>query len=199
MGASFTMELEGAERAVPTTEQLLGGPSQRFANEMLFVGLNHLNTTIPVDRGTARDLAQPGAGVTGVDPSPIPRWVRWGTRAHRKGHSYPGSLNKGATRGPGGMTPVANLERWIRRQGIKPKRRGKQSQAKAIRSMAFAIARSHAKHGQQNAPRYVAGPHAGEPTKGWFDSLRTHMDAEMPRLLKSLRADIVKEWNRVRS
>ena len=199
MSSSIRLTLDKAAR-VPSMAQLFA-PVRPSAARLLSLGVNHLNTVTPIDRGTTRDSLQAGVAMTKVEPGGpdgLPSAVVWGTQA-------PGGIsNAGKRRGPGKASPIAEIERWIRRKGLTPKPppptksgrpRKRQNQGAAIRAFAFAISQSHKQRGQATGPSYVAGPHASSPTAGWFDALgpvmESALDAELPRL----GAAIVGGWN----
>lgn len=199
MSTTFSLTVVNP-RPLPSLGALLA-PVRQMADRLLFLGANHLSTVVPVDRGTTRNSLQPNVDLTKVEPGGpegLPGAVSWGTKA-------PGGItNAGERRGPGRASPVANIERWIRRKGLAPKPlpptksgrpRKRQNQAAAIRSFAFAISKSHAQRGQATGPAYVSGPHASSPTAGWFDTLgpviETALDAEIGRLGDA----IVGGWN----
>jgi len=176
-------------RPIPTVQELLAGPARRHADAVMIEGVNILNVEIPIDKGTARTMAQPGAGTTQVVPAPIPSVVIIGTAARSGGVSYPRVLNEGGPRrGPGGATPVAAIERWARRRGVQPR-------TGSLRSFAFAVSRAHARDGAKHGPNYASGPKRGQETRGWFDRVGQSIQRAMPRLLEALKADIAKEWN----
>lgn len=190
MSTRFTLAFSGAQ-ALPPLGTLLA-PVRQTADRLLVLGVNHLSTVVPVDRGQLRNSLQPNVGLTKVEPGGpdgLPGGVTWGTKA-------PGGItNAGERRGPGKASPVTSIERWIRRRGLQPKPlpptksgrpRKRQNQAAAIRAFAFAISKSHAQRGQATGPSYVSGPHASSATAGWFDTLgpviEAALDAEIGRL-----------------
>jgi hypothetical protein len=185
---------------LPSLAQLFA-PVRASADRLLHTGVNHLNTVVPVDRGLTRNSLQAGVAMTKVEPGGpdgLPGAVTWGTKA-------PGGIsNAGKRRGPGKASPVAEIERWIRRKGLAPKPlpptksgrpRKRQNQAAAIRSFAFAISQSHKQRGQATGPAYVAGPHASASTAGWFDTLGPVMESALDAELGRLGAAIVGGWS----
>lgn len=180
---------------IPTAEELLGPPVRRFADQVMLGGVNHLNAVVPVDRGGIRNSLQPNVTLTRVDQSgALPSGVQWGAPGVAAA-----ATNEGKRRGPGKAPPVAEIERWIKRRGIAPKKTAKSGRVtrdrKGTLSMAFAIARKIAREGTTTGPNIVSGPNADKPTKGWFDGLRPVVSADVDRRLASLAGAIQERWN----
>ncbi len=178
----------------PDQTTLLAGPSQRFANELMLTGVNHLNVVTPVDEGPGKASLQPNVTLTRVHGKPLANKVTWGTVL-----GYLRSLNEGKLRGPGKPPPIAKMIRHIRRRGIDTKPRGgrkSRGKAKDELSLAVAMSKSIAKKGQQNARKYVSGPLKGKPLKGWFDTLKPAVEQELPRLLDEFKRDVIQEFDR---
>lgn len=184
MASSLHLTVVGSVK-LPEERGLLA-PARRSAQRLLLVGVNHLNTVVPVDRGQLRNSLQPDVTLTRVEGGAIPEGVTWGTNLR-----YGDALQDGKRRGPGAAPPVAAIERWIRRKKIVPKSptgsgKRRRSQAQMVRSMAFAISRKIGQEGPATGPAYVSGPQAAKSTAGWFDTLapviERAMDAEVTRL-----------------
>ncbi len=193
MASSFRLDLVGSLR-LPTERELLA-PVRPAAQRLLLTGVNHLNTVVPVDRGQLRNSLQPNVTLTRVQGSDIPTAITWGTNL-----PYGDALAEGKRRGPGGVPPVAAIERWIRRKKIVPqapvtKGKRRPCQAKLVRGMAIAIAKKIGKEGTATGPAYVSGPHASKSTAGWFDTLEPVLERALDAELARLGASIQGAWH----
>lgn len=195
MASSLRLEVVGSVK-LPDERALLA-PVRQSAQRLLFVGVNHLNTVVPVDRGQLKNSLQPNVTLTRVEGGATPTGITWGTNL-----VYDGYLNEGKRRGPGGASPVAAIERWIRRKKIVPrppvtkgKSKRRPSQAALIRGMAFAVAKKHAQEGTATGPAYVSGPHASKSTAGWFDTLEPVIERALEAETLRLGGAIGGVWN----
>lgn len=172
-------------------DHLVAPAMRRFADDLMVQAHNVFITEMPRDTGMAANLAQPGAGTTKVEGSPIPKRVVVGTSANRGGVAYLGVLDySDKRRGAGGAPPVAAIERWLKRKGISATKRAGQKRAPSRRAFAFMIARSIARDGQTRAFKYVGTSRAGQETKGWMDRARLLIDQRKLALTARMRADI---------
>lgn len=193
MASFFRLDQVGSFK-LPDERALLA-PVRPTAQRLLIAGVGHLNTVVPVDKGQLRNSLQPDVTLTRVEGGDIPTAITWGTNL-----PYGGALAEGQRRGPGSAPPVAAIERWIRRKKIAPdapvsKSKRRPSQAKLIRSLAFAIARKIAKEGTSTGPAYVSGPNAANATAGWFDTLEPVLERALDTELDRLGSQIEGVWN----
>jgi len=80
-----------------TPTALLRRPLARYFTEIMTLTHGYLASpgVVPIDTGRLRSSLQPGSGVTGIDPSPLPLWAKVGTNVE-----YAGPLDDPEERDP---------------------------------------------------------------------------------------------------
>ena len=184
-------------RSLPPLTNAKAAPAlKKFANDLMIEASAIYISNMPRDTGQAANLAQPGAGTTKVEGSPIPTFVRVGTNANRGGVNYLGVLDySDKRRGAGKAPPVKAIERWLARKGMSASKRPGQKRAPSRRDFAFMIAKSIAKQGQQHPFKYVGTSRKGTETKGWLDRVRQQIDVRKTVLAAKMRQDLVAVLN----
>jgi hypothetical protein len=109
---------------------VIGPPLRQMFDRIGFAVENEIKTRVPVDEGRLRSAMSPQ-----VDTGAMPKWVKIGVLGGGDGTvaTYGRVMEFG--RAPGKFPPIAAIERWAARHGI----RGK--------GAAFLIARAIAKRG----------------------------------------------------
>lgn len=97
-----------AYKGPASTETLLARPMARFLTEAMTLAHGHLSTPgiVPIDTGRLRSSLQPGSGVTGIDPSPLPLWAKVGTNVEYAAPLDAGARDAHYRGGPSAGNPI---------------------------------------------------------------------------------------------